>query len=234
MKRVGFVVLVGVLASGCANNPVKIPPPRDAESAGVGIAVTVRIHGMATYRADTIYFAKGCSKSDDKCAEQLVVSNYSNGGRVYLLNADPGEYKPVAAAFESGMLGDKSIYFAYFPEAMTAASMVIVQKGKFAYAGSYLVPASLGLCPDNAEPSQIKYADLIEPGAPKCGFWKMLMHKLVTGDYLFVGGKAYPTGSQTFHYHGTGYEQIEKPGESPSFFESAKSDLSGAGWTVGK
>lgn len=232
MPRLAQIALVAMLLAGCAGQSVPVPRPETAQSAGVGMELKVRLYGLATYRADGAFFVRSCPDASAACEERPIVSNYGKDGRLYLLNVEPGEYRAVAAAFRSGAPGDQSLYFAYFPSAMTDASKVQVRPGQFAYAGSYLLSAAPGLCPDKAEPSQLKYAEMIEPGTPKCGFFKTLLHKMATGDYLFIGGTAYPVGTQTFHYRGTTFERRAEPANASKFRNAARSDLTGAGWVI--
>lgn len=65
---------------------------------------------------------------------------------------------------------------------------------------------------------------------PKCGFWQPLAHKLTKADLVFVGGKAYAVGSQTYHYRGTTYEEAHGNEDASEFLEQAQQDLAGAGW----
>lgn len=231
MKTAVTVFCALLVLAGCAARPV-VPSPVDEHASVLGMYLEVRVSGLATYRADVIYFVRRC-QANETCDDRLIPSSYGKDGRVYLLNAEPGEYLAVATAFESGMLGDRSIYFAYFPDALANASAVTLKRGGQVFAGGYKLFASMGLCPDNAEPGQLKYAQVIEPDTPKCGFWKPLAHKLSKGDFIFIGGKAYSVGQQTFHYRGTTYEASPDHGDAAAFFTQAQGDLGGAGWRLG-
>lgn len=227
----GVSVTVAALSLvGCASTVSPIPPPKDSDSAGLVIDLKVRVSGLATYRADVVYFVKSCSDVPSRCDDHLITSNYAKEGRVYLLNVPPGEYHAVAAAFESGVFGDTSLYFAYFPSSLVNESSLQVVPRRLVYGGIYLVSASLGVCPESAESSQLKYAEMIEPGTPKCGFFRTLMHKLGSSDYMFVGGKAYSVGKQTYHYHGTTYEKQKVQGGELGSFGAVLNDLVGTGW----
>lgn len=232
MLRGVSIVLTALFLTGCVSVSPQVPPPFEPDSAGLVMSLKVRVSGVATYRADIVYFVKSCPDSNERCDDSLLTSNYSKDGRIYLLNAEPGEYRAVAAAFESGLFGDNSLYFTYFPSSLVNDSATQVHPRHLAFAGSYLVAASLGVCPENAESDQLKYAELIEPGTPKCGFFKTLMHRLGSGDYIFIGGKAYPVGKQTFHYRGLGYEKSQTSEGVSDILESARDDLAGAGWEV--
>lgn len=230
MSRHVLIVLTALFIAGCASAPPQIPIPQNPDSAGIGIHLRVRVSGLATYRADIVYFVKNCLEPVERCDDRLLASNFAKDGRIYLLNAEPGKYRAVAAAFESGVLGDNSLYFTYFPGSLTNETVVDVWPGRLANAGSYLVSASYGLCPDNAEARQLQDAEIIERGTPKCGLFRSLLGKLGSGNYVFIGGKAYAAGTQTYHYRGTGFEKQQTPLGSPGFLEAARSDLAGSAW----
>ena len=234
MPRRAPLALVLMLLAGCASQSVPVPRPESAQSAGLGLELKIRVSGLASYRADGAFFVRSCpADAGSACEERLTGSNYGKDGRLYLLNAEPGEYRAVAALFRSGAPGDHNLYFAYFPAAMAEAATVQVRPGQIAYAGSYRLSASPGLCPEQAEPAQLKYAEMLEPGTPKCGLLKILRHQLVTGEYQLIGGTAYPVGSQTFHYRGTAFERRAGPSDAEQFRNAASGDLSGAGWAIG-
>lgn len=229
MRQICCSLLVLLLLGGCASRP-EVPTPASAQSAGVGLELTVRLHGLVSYRADAVFFERSCEDGQAECTQPLIDSSYGKDGRVYLLNAAPGDYRAVAAMFQTGMPGDSSLYFVYFPRALAEATRVRVNAGELAFAGSHHLSAVLGLCPDSAEPEQLRYAEAIEPGTPKCGLLKMLLHRIASGDYIFIGGTAYPTGSQTYHYRGSSFQSQNGAAEASLFRESARSDLSSAGW----
>lgn len=230
MWRVLLTIISTLSISGCASMAVPVPQPNDSDSAGLVIDLKVRLSGIATYKADVVYFVRNCPPAPEGCEDHLIPSNYAKDGRVYLLNAPPGDYRAVATAFESGVFGDNSLYFAYLPNSLVNASSSRVQSGNLTYAGSYLVSASHGVCPENAEPDQLKYAEMIEPGTPKCGFFKTLIHKLANSDYIFIGGKAYSVGKQTYHYQGTAYEKQQPSDAAAGAFGAVLKDLSETGW----
>lgn len=219
-----------LLLAACAATPLRPPTPQQADSAGLLLGLKVRVSGIATYRADTVYFVRQCDAAAPDCDGRLLASNFASDGRVYLLNAAPGNYQPVVAAFGSGMPGDNSLYFTYFPAALTTTGSVRVRPGQLAYAGSYVLTASSGVCPDSAEPAQLAFAEKIEPGTPKCGLFKTLLHKIATGDFIFIAGTAYPIGTQTFHYHGTGFQPDPAAGDVTGIARQVQQDLAGSGW----
>ena len=219
-----------LLLHGCASQP--LPAPQTAQGTALGMQMKVRLYGVTSYRVDALYFLRDCSDADRACDAALITSSYATEGRVYLLNAEPGSYRAVAAMFRSGLAGDPSLYFVYFPQALVEATRVSLQPGRFAYAGSYLLDASRGVCPETADTDQLRYAEMLEAGTPKCGFWKPLLHTLATGDYIFLAGTAYPVGTQTFHHRGSDFQRFGDPAAAAAFGEAARSDLGAAGWSL--
>lgn len=230
MFRPCLISIVVLLISGCAATPLLIPPPNNAESAGIGISLKIRYGGFAVQRADAVYFIKECSDSNEKCFEHLISSNYAKDGRIYLLNAEPGSYMVVAAATWSGIWGDPNVGITYLPNSLIQSSKIQVHQGQIGYIGSYVVDSYHGICSSTAESVQLKYAELIEPDTIKCGLLIQLIRKLVVenrfGNFagnLFDSGKA--------HYRGSAYEKLEKPNYS-EFLDSTQRDLSEAGWVI--
>lgn len=228
--RFAAIVLALSFLAGCATVSRPIPPPQQADSAGLLLGLKVRLSGMANYRADTVYFARQCQPAEKNCDDKLLTSSFASDGRIYLLNALPGRYQAVAASFGSGMPGDNSLYFAYFPASLSQASSVQVQAGQLSYAGSYLLSAVVGVCPESAEPAQLAYAEQLEPGTPKCGFFKTLLHKIATGNFIIIAGSAYPVGTQTFHYRGTSFQQEQAAGDWSAITQQVQGDLAGSPW----
>lgn len=226
MKQTVLYAAIALWLTACTSGPPPIPSPHDEYSAGLYMTVKVRASGLITYRADQVYFVRVCVDADATCDDCLIASTFAKEGRAYLLNAAPGEYRAVAVAFDSGLPGDHSVYFTYLTGALSNDTVVHVRPRTLVDAGNYLVTAEQGVCPDSAEPQQLKYAEQLEPGTPKCGLLKTMFHKLVSGDYLFVGGKAYAIGTQTFHYRATHHERLPPSAAPPS----ATSDLIGTGW----
>lgn len=230
MQVIVRLALLVLLLGGCASQPV--PRPSDPQSSALGVELKVRVSGLVTYRADTIFFIRACDGAGIGCEQPLIGSSYARDGRIYLLNAPPGDYRAVAAMFYSGTPGDKSLYFAYFPEALSTATRVRLRPGTLAYAGSYVLATTYGVCPQTAEPDQLRYAELIEPGTAKCGLLASMLGKLSRGDYLFIGGTAYPLNGQTFHYRGGSFTKQPEPAGERAFREAARGDLGGAGWAL--
>lgn len=231
MKANWSVILGSFAAAGCASIP-PIPLPGNDQSGGIGVFVKVELSGLANYRADAVFFAKRC-EANTVCDERLLRSNYAKEGRIYLLNAEPGDYVVVAAVVDTGLFGDHYLNITYFSQSLINSSAVPLSGPGLTYGGSYEVAASLGLCPDNAEPVQLKHAQMIEPGTPKCGFWEPYFYRLSHTNLMFIGGKAYPSGNMPpSHFRETGYTSAQNDGDVAEFFARAKEDLAGAGWKV--
>jgi hypothetical protein len=82
----------------------------------------------------------------------------------------------VAASFQ--VLGALDLYIVYFPNEVIEASLVQAVPGGIAFAGSYVLSTSIGLCADTSEAVQLKYAEGIDPSLPKCGLVKSTLGKL--------------------------------------------------------
>ena len=86
--------------------------------------------------ATTVYFVKACPEASTSCTETLIPSNYAIQGRVYLLNAEPGEYRPVAADYPTavyyGIGTSHGVNVTYLPDALARTATVQVQPGRLA------------------------------------------------------------------------------------------------------
>ena len=180
-----------------------------------------------TYSADVVYFSKYCA-APEPCDNKIYISNYSKDGRIYWLDAPPGEYVAVAAAFR--LFADPNNYITYFPEAIIRKTLMRVEKGGFVYLGDYTLDMFLGVCPDKADASQLRYAELFAPGAEKCGFFKIIGEKLSTTPVLFIGNHAYAAAGGDFHYRGELRQMGLDDDLMLAFVAKARKDLQARGW----
>lgn len=221
-------ILALLLALGaCASNPVVVQSR--PESAGIGLSVKV-INSMilpVTYNADVVYFAKNCIPSAP-CDNHIYISNYAKDGRVYWLDAPPGEYVAVATSFRQ--FGDPNNYITYFPAEIIQKTQVRVEQGKFAYLGDYTFDMYLGVCPDKADASQLRYAELFAPGTAKCGFLKIVGDKFASTPVIFVGNQAYAAGGGDYHYRGALRQASRDDATRQAFIARARKDLESKGW----
>ncbi len=229
MKNVRLAMLaisVSLSFFGCATFK-QVPRMKERNSSGVGLSVKLR--GPAhfpTYKARSVYFAKVDDINIKKDA--VYESNFSKDGRVYLLNASPGEYVAVAASYS--MLLSPDLYITYFPKELVNLTRVRVDDGAFVYAGNYHVAMNVGICEEKADEIQIYYAEKFAPGQPKCGMVKMLTHELNTRSIVFIGSHAYSFDATKYHYRGALLKADHESSDKVEFMRKAQEDLSGGGW----
>jgi hypothetical protein len=96
-------------------------------------------------------------------------------------------------------------------------------RGRAPYLGTDTAITTDGVCPDSADAQQLRYAEAIEPGTPKCGLFKMLLHRIASGE------TAYPT-SADLPLPRRQFQSLAGAAEAATFREAARSDLIGAGW----
>ena len=235
--------LVANILVGCASTP-PLPAPHGVNAAALTIRVDLRLPlqdwlKSADAVATAVYFVKDCPPSDPPCDDRLIPSNHESRGRVYLLNAEPGEYRPVAAAYQSDVyyvIGAAHVVnVVYFPDALVSSSGVQVQAGRLSDAGYHRVHAVQEVCATTADPGQLRYAELMEPGVRKCGLLGILTDSMrrslrsVTNP-LVIGNKAYPAGTGANHFCGVSYETLRVAPDAQALEESRK-ELEGAGWS---
>ena len=236
--------LVTSFLVGCASTPSSLPAPPGVTAAAVTIRVDLRLPLQAWLKsadavATTVYFVKDCPPSDPPCDEKLIPSNHESGGRVYLLNAEPGEYRPVAAAYETAVYyvigASHVVNVVYFPDALVSDTGVQVQAGRLSDAGHHRVQAVHEVCAATADPGQLRYAELMEPGVRKCGLLENLIDSLrhplrgLTSP-LVIGNKAYPAATGANHFRGVSYETLRGAPDAQAL-EEARKELEGAGWS---
>lgn len=224
-----YILLAILLALTACATPPSTPIQSKQESAGIGLSVRV-INSMIvpiTYNADVVYFSKNCSPSES-CDKNIYISNYAKDGRVYWLDAPPGEYVAVATSFRQ--FTDPNNYITYFPEEIIQKTLVHVENGKFVYLGDYTFDMFLGVCPDKADASQLRYAELFSPGIAKCGFFKIIGEKLASTPVIFIGNQAYAAGGGDFHYRGVIRQANRENALMREFIAKARKDLEAKGW----
>jgi hypothetical protein len=214
--------------SACATGP-SAPIQAGNESAGVGLSVKV-VNSMVvpiTYKADAVYFAKHCVPSEP-CDSNIYISNYAKDGRIYWLDAPPGEYAAVATSFRQ--FADPNNYITYFPEELIQKTVVRVEKGRFTYLGDFALDMFLGICPDKADKSQVRYAELFAPNTAKCGFMNIVGGKLASTPVVFIGNQFYAAGAGDYHYRGAIRQFGRDSTLMHEFISNARKDLEGKGW----
>ena len=236
--------LVAVLLLGCASTPSPLPVPHGVAAAAIMIRVDLRLPLQAWLNSEdavatTVYFVKDCPPSDSPCDEKLIPSNHESQGRVYLLDAEPGEYRPVAAAYKTAVYyGIGSVHYVnivYLPDALVSNTGVQVEAGRVSDAGYYRVHAVHEVCATTADPGQLRYAELMDPGVSKCGLLNTLFDSLrhpLRGftSTLVIGGKAYPAATGANHFSGVSYETLRGAPDAEALEEAYK-ELEKAGWS---
>lgn len=214
-KNVRSVLLAPLvlLIAGCASMPV--PRMGDPQTSVVGIQVEIQAPiGIFSSKPDRIFFVR-IDGEDDITQTQVIPSSFAKEGRIYLLNAKPGQYAAVVA-FSWRRTGSpfvgKASYTTYFSKELIEATRVDVGRGEVAFMGSYVVKQSVGL--KDADPIQNHYAELLAPGSAKSGFVHLLSAAL-SGDY---------------DYRGT-VKAAKRDGDARAqFLSKAKADLADGGW----
>jgi hypothetical protein len=237
-----LMLLTLVVAAGCATVPA-VPNVESVDSSGIGIEVWLNFpHGFSKRGASVVYFTRFGADQEGR-EETVYASNYQKDGRVYLLNVPPGDYVAVAAALVahgSKPLTDlsnlpKDIQFVYFPQELVNQTRVLVDKGQFAYAGSYVIDASYGICAGVADDIQIHYAERFEPGTSKCGIKQLLgqtSRMVLKGNFVIVGGHIFSTADVLTHYRGSIHDANWDEHNKIEFFRKAQGDLAEGGWRI--
>ena len=236
----GTAVLVG-----CASAPPRPPAPLSPAAAAITIKVELRLpvhdwRNSGNAVATTVYFVKACPEAPTSCTETLIPSNYAIQGRVYLLNAEPGEYRPVAADYTTavyyGIGTSHGVNVTYLPDALARTATVQVQPGRLADAGHHLVHATHGVCPDTADPGQLRYAEMMEPGTKKCGLLAIVADEMLhlyraLRRQVVIGNKAYPMGTIPNHFRGVSHTTFAGASNRQTL-EDAREDLAPSGWWI--
>lgn len=229
MRAIKFSILtllLSVFTAGCVTTPT-VPNMKAQDGSGLGIAIKLRGPlGFPTYDAQIVYFVR-LDAGRDLHPETVYVSNFAKDGRVYLLNAAPGEYAAIAASFTA--LGP-DLYLTYFPEDIAELTRVLVDSATFQYAGSYLVDMSIGLCEGEADETQLYFSERFAPGSPKCGLVKPLLHKVAKGPLVIIGSNVILSGASTYHYRGSLREVKRDNSDKNEFLIKAQEDLVEGGW----
>lgn len=239
--RIGAMLVV-ILSAACGSAPRHPPAPVMAQAAAITIKIHLRLPTLKFSDGDdvatTVYFVKACTQPGTPCEERLIPSNHERNGRVYLLNAEPGEYRPVAASFESVrtvlLVTSRGVAITYLPDSLAREASVEVQPGRLVDAGQHLIHATYGVCRDTADPGQVRVAELMDPGTEKCGLVDVAVDALLhiyrlMKPEVVIGGKTYPAGTSAHHYRGLSHEALPDASNADSL-EAARKDLEAAGW----
>jgi len=132
LGRLAALVLAAC-ATGCASTPAPGPKePTAPGSALLGVLFEARppiAFGSEPQRV--VAFVKLEEGEDPLAADTWLQASYEEGGRVYLLDAEPGEYVAVACAAEGMMT--------FLDEDMIRRTRVTVPRGGVAFMGKFVV-----------------------------------------------------------------------------------------------
>lgn len=227
-----LTVCLCVILCACAAPPVAKRPPEASEGAGVGIDVKIAALVFPAAEAQTVYFVR-LSDDGKPLDDTLYASNYFLGGRAYLLGVPPGQYAAIAAVYSQTVLATTDNRVAYFPQPLIDMSIVSSKAGEVAYAGTYVVSITMpGVCPPDADEAQLRYAELMAPGVPKCGLLRILLHDLATRPTIIINSQVYLGGDSTYHHRGTVREAKHSATDGSDFFAKAREDLRDTAWVT--
>lgn len=197
----------------------------------MGLSVQIRPPLGAAYSAEKVYFVRTDAQGEPELGT-IYASNFRRGERVYLLNMPPGRYAAVAAMFSVRVLGSASDYITYLPRPVIEQSGVDATVGRVAFSGRFVVDVGIGVCPEKADPWQLRIAEVVAPGVPKCGLLKIVLHEIASKPVVVVGGSAFLLGPSTYHYRGIAREAQQDAQARGQFIEAAREDLRDSGWQL--
>jgi hypothetical protein len=233
-RRLLIALFVSMFVAACASRAIgPVPNAENPDSAGIGLAVELRAPlGWPTYFAQTAYFARVDGTAVPHSTE-VIASNYARDGRIYLLNVPPGDYAVVAVDFTVQVLNDPpSFYTTYLDRNLMELTRVSVAKGKFSFAGRYLVDMSSNVCEGEADDIQLHYVEVISPGSARCGLLRQLSRALGSSRATVIGKRAYLVGGPGhYHYRGSVLEAKRDDAERQRFLDQATSDLLEGKWS---
>lgn len=231
-----MTTVLGVLLalSGCSTEPTTAAlPAADPGRGAIGIQVSIEPMLGSAYVAQYAYFAR-VDEQRQRVDNLVYVTTLNRGGRLYLLNVPPGRYQAIAAMFQVGLFGPGDAYVTYFPRDLADATGIEAVAGRLAFAGRVTAKmASIGVCPGEADDLQLRTAETLFPGPPKCGIGRMLLHEIATNS-MVIGGQVYTAGSTVYHYRGAAGPVARQPADEDGFRTQATADLAGSGWAAAR
>ncbi len=175
----------------------------------IGVSVSIKKFPFNVHPANLFFLKVTGTKSKPKT--ELVISNYSAGSRVYLINAEPGIYMAIGSSRiitsetkispnMKRVTGSLSVML--FPGEIIKKSLIRVEPGQFAYMGKFVMK----------EDHTYEKFD---------GFQKINHAKLrkIIEETITSGSKSYSRGSLI---------KYSKP--TDRFLRKAKLDFQGTGW----
>lgn len=160
-----IIVFTFVVAS-CST----VPPPRPINTESSGIAIYLELEPPIsvfnmTKKPNKVYFVR-LDESKPKHAlikNNIIPSNYSKDGYVYLLNAEPGRYI-VVAAFSFAVntqQNTKTVFYTFLPADLVSLTTIETKAGELVFMGGFIVKESIGL--KGSDDLQKHYFNLMFP-----------------------------------------------------------------------
>lgn len=196
--RILLMPVLCLILISCATSKVPVNDRDLPSAAGVSVNLKAPV-GMFSNDADAVFFVQINSNGEPNTAN-FIRSSFSKDGRVYLLNALPGEYAIVGTFFHN-----YGRFTSYLSKDSIEKTKFKVREGNFTFIGNLVIDTSLGL--DGADKMQLIYSNLISPGGSGAGF--------ISGDH---------------HYKGEIVEFNNNVELKNEFIEKAKRDLKGGDW----
>jgi hypothetical protein len=113
----------------------------DAARSIIAVSVVQRAPGrMVKNKSNKVLFLK-IDNSGESEEVEVILSNYSKGGRIYLVNAEPGKYAVMAAYYDSGF----RCGLTFFSREALKVSEIDVKPGEFAFIGKFVIDNHLKL-----------------------------------------------------------------------------------------
>jgi hypothetical protein len=227
MARI-FLVLMSAFLVACESIPNAQDLSAKPGQGAIGIEIGVRPPlPIGTYATQQVYFAR-IGEQGEPMLDALYVTTFFKEGRAYALNIPPGRYAAVAGAFK--VMGDT--YVSYFPRSVVNGTLSLASEGKLAFAGHHVLDSNVGVCPDKADELQVRVAEVLSPGVPKCGLLRMAIHETFKHGFVVVHGTAIPLGPSTVHYGGVLREAHRDDAAARAFYTAAAKDLQARGWDI--
>jgi hypothetical protein len=229
---VGWIVSMAIGLAGCASPAPDRPVAASAEGSGIGVHVRIVPALGPAMDAQAVFFV-GLGPDLKPTGDKLYISNFSRDGRAYLLDVPEGRYAAVAGTFSQTFLGSKDTRIIYFPQSVLDRSASTTRSGAISYAGSYVIGITMpGVCPSDSDAAQLRYAELIAPGVPKCGLVNIALHQIATQPMIFVNSQFFPVGDSIYHHRGSLRDAARGMADESDFRSKAGADLGNTGWLI--
>ena len=199
----GILVLVAVALAG----PPSVPAAPGLSALGVSMDLKAPV-AIGSIDPDVVYFVRlneGESLDSALARAEVIATNESSGGRLFVLGAIPGTYVAVAAAYRKARSSQpmplasgspsrnvtvsvgfdpfqgEEVFRTYFAREDIESTTVVLGPDSFRYAGHLVVKQSLGIA-DGDEP-QRRFQQVLEGKAAKqSGFMRAM-----TGTHSYRG-----------------------------------------------